>query len=754
MTKALEEFGIEQVFSNTYAFDISADLLDSTRVCVGYSGDSGGTVQIGEISGNTVTWGSEQVFKSGSGISATSVATLDSTHICVAYEYQNTGRSRIGTISGNTITWGPEQTFNAVDTNYVSVVALDSTHVYLSYNDAGSDMFGIGRIGTISGNTITWGSESLFRQFADNIVVVALDSTHVCVTYLYNVTQPQQGTYQVGRIGTISGNTITWGSEQVLYFGTSVGSIHTLVALDSTHIWMGRADATSVGVGVIGTVSGDTITLGSSQTFNSGTTAHIAAIALDSTHICVSYQDGGNSNRGTSRTGTISGDTITWDSEQVFNSATTDHIATASLNSDHIGVFYRDAGNSNKGTSIVGRLTDVIDPEVTITVPTGLTTYLTNTSTLSMAGTASDNVELDSITWSNSAGGTGSASGLTNWTISNIPLAAGENIITITATDTTSNTSTDVITVTRDVSDPVVTISTPRDNYYTAYSSIDVSGDITDDSAIDSVDWVCSEGSSDSVAGSNSFSFSSIPLVVGTNVIQISATDASGNTGFSTISVDNIPDRNKIKTIYNIFNTKGNLRGKAKEGFVRPTLKQFFMSVPDFVEVESYTPPSSYTSDLAVNPVLNTNVFSGPGVYLDDYTTFGPQQAFNDLWTDGKMWHTGGKGFPSWIAYKFTETKQIEKYTIRAYGSVGNANVAPMDWTLQGSNNSTNGFDGDWTTLDTITGETSWGSGEYRSFTFINSNSFTFYKLVITASNSSYNGTVVGEIEFMEGIYE
>jgi len=51
---------------------------------------------------------------------------------------------------------------------------------------------------------------------------------------------------------------------------------------------------------------------GSEQIFNSGTTHFISAVALDSTHICVSYRDTDNSQYGTSIIGTISGNSISW----------------------------------------------------------------------------------------------------------------------------------------------------------------------------------------------------------------------------------------------------------------------------------------------------------------------------------------------------------------------------------------------------------------------------------------------------------
>jgi len=94
---------------------------------------------------------------------------------------------------------------------------------------------------------------------------------------------------------------------------------------------------------------------------------------------------------------------------------------------------------------------DTTDPIVTITSPTSSATYDNGyDSTVSLGGTSSDNVSVSSVTWAcpTCEPTSGSASGTTSWTISDIVLSDGENAITVTATDSSSNTGTDQITVT------------------------------------------------------------------------------------------------------------------------------------------------------------------------------------------------------------------------------------------------------------------------------------------------------------------
>ena len=100
-------------------------------------------------------------------------------------------------------------------------------------------------------------------------------------------------------------------------------------------------------------------------------------------------------------------------------------------------------------SDIYGEEEDTTDPEVAITSPTSSATYDNgSSSTITLEGTASDDTGVESVTWENDRGGSGSATGTTSWSIADISLSSGDNVITVTATDAASNMGTDVITVT------------------------------------------------------------------------------------------------------------------------------------------------------------------------------------------------------------------------------------------------------------------------------------------------------------------
>lgn len=207
-----------------------------------------------------------------------------------------------------------------------------------------------------------------------------------------------------------------------------------------------------------------------------------------------------------------------------------------------------DIGAYEFGASVGGG-GDVTAPSITITGPTSDPTYPTTSTPLTVSGTASDNVAVVSVTWSNSAGGSGTATGTTSWSAS-IALAEGSNVITVTARDAANNTGTDIITVTKtgggggggteeDITPPTITITSPTSasTYATESTPITVAGTASDDTDVTTVTWVNNRGGSGVASGTTSWSFVA-SLFSGANVFTVTARDAADNTGFDSFTVN------------------------------------------------------------------------------------------------------------------------------------------------------------------------------------------------------------------------
>ena len=180
-----------------------------------------------------------------------------------------------------------------------------------------------------------------------------------------------------------------------------------------------------------------------------------------------------------------------------------------------------------------------VAPVVRITTPTTATTFSAHAAALSLGGTASDNVRVTQVTWSNSLGGSGTATGTTNWSAS-IGLRKGLNLLTITARDAAGNLATDTISVTYsapDTTKPAINITNPVIAARTSTAtSLVVRGTANDGVGVTQVTWRNSLGGDGLATGTDSWS-ANVMLRVGANVISVTARDAAGNTLTKSITV-------------------------------------------------------------------------------------------------------------------------------------------------------------------------------------------------------------------------
>ena len=198
------------------------------------------------------------------------------------------------------------------------------------------------------------------------------------------------------------------------------------------------------------------------------------------------------------------------------------------------------AGNVGTRTLTVTYAPDPVAPTVTITSPSSSATYTTDQPTVGLAGTASDSLGIQSVSWSSDRGCSGTCSGTTSWSASGITLSLGDNIITVTATNTSGLTSTDSIKITREGQQaPVVLITAPTSNASctTGSTTIELGGTAAHDAGIASVSWSNLHVGSGACVGTDTWSAAGVPLKTGTNLITVTAVSALGDTAADTITV-------------------------------------------------------------------------------------------------------------------------------------------------------------------------------------------------------------------------
>jgi hypothetical protein len=164
--------------------------------------------------------------------------------------------------------------------------------------------------------------------------------------------------------------------------------------------------------------------------------------------------------------------------------------------------------------------------------------HVTKGDTVSLAGTSSDEVGVTDVVWANNRGGSGSANGKTNWTIANVALQPGVNVITVTARDAAGNAANATLSVTRDSQVPTVAIVLPTTapTFVTNRSAVAVSGKAADNSGGHAGDLAEQPWWSGHRGRHVGWNVASVALLAGANVISVTASDAAGNTTTSTVT--------------------------------------------------------------------------------------------------------------------------------------------------------------------------------------------------------------------------
>lgn len=240
----------------------------------------------------------------------------------------------------------------ASTTNIQSVYDSSSNRIVNAYTDNGNSGYGTAVVGTVSGTSISFGTPVVFESASTSEISSTYDSTNNKTIISYR--DGGNSAYGTSVVGTVSGSSISFGTPVVFESAATLG---TSVAHDSANnkIVIAFTSTTDYGRAVIGTVSGTSISFGTPVVYNSASTSYSSVVRdVSNNKIVIFYRNGGNSNFGTAIVGTISGTSISFGTPAVFQS-----IASAFMQSTYdpvsikVAVFYyTDA--TTYGTAAVG----------------------------------------------------------------------------------------------------------------------------------------------------------------------------------------------------------------------------------------------------------------------------------------------------------------------------------------------------------------------------------------------------------------
>lgn len=163
--------------SGIYCFTSVAALSPTRFVVTSVNSSYYGTAVIGDVSGSTITWVPASVFNSAVTYCST-VSALSENRLVVAYRDTSLGTAVIGDISGNTITWGPKQRFNPASTDVISAATLSSARFVVAYQDAGNSNYGTATLGNVPVNVIGIAKQSGTAGDTVPVIVGGISDVH------------------------------------------------------------------------------------------------------------------------------------------------------------------------------------------------------------------------------------------------------------------------------------------------------------------------------------------------------------------------------------------------------------------------------------------------------------------------------------------------------------------------------------------------------------------------------------------------
>jgi hypothetical protein len=224
----------------------------------------------------------------------------------------------------------------------------------IAYRDQGNNSgYGSAIVGTVSGTSISFGSEATLESSVCSKYELAYDTTNEKIVAVY-VDGSSQGPLR-SKVGTVSGTSISFGSE-VTVDSDNCTSPKILFNPDTgTTIVTYTSNTDSFrGTSKIGTVSGTSISFSSESIF--ATTGDSQSLAYDSTaqKIVIAYRDTGNGYDGYIVVGTVGASSITYGTPLEFADYNVEWFNSAfDSNSNKVVIIYSDQSNSNYGTAIV-----------------------------------------------------------------------------------------------------------------------------------------------------------------------------------------------------------------------------------------------------------------------------------------------------------------------------------------------------------------------------------------------------------------
>jgi len=256
----------------------------------------------------------------------------------------------VGTVSGTSISFGSSTSFYTNSLSEIDI-SYDSTNskVIVTYKDDHNSRYGAAVVGTVSGTSISFGTRTYFHSGWTNTPRSAFDSINGKVVILFHRYDPSP-TGNKAVLGTVSGTSISFESYVTNSLLTGNSSQLSFIPEQGCFLAAGSSDK----AGTI-TVSGTSLSFGTAVTYDNVASTHMPAVVTltGTSKAMIVYEDADNSNILTGIVATVDGTSVTLGSATVLDSLANGNTNLSAVYDDQaqaVMAVYTDSVSSVWGT--------------------------------------------------------------------------------------------------------------------------------------------------------------------------------------------------------------------------------------------------------------------------------------------------------------------------------------------------------------------------------------------------------------------
>lgn len=365
---------LTQFSNNNEVATIRALTLDNDRVFLFYSRGTSyqGTAVIVKIEGATISLGTSVVFNSGQ-TTQIDICKVEANKILLVFQdgsNSSYGTAIVANVSDSSITFGSKVVFNKAVTSSIFISLVETNKVLAIYSDVGNLDYGTSILFSVSGTTVTYGSEYVFESTS----AIAYMTLSKIEPYKFLLMHGYNGGSHPARfrVCNVNGSSITFGS----YYQPASSLVGcrgscSLVAENKLIFSFGDYSNSYYGTSMVVNVTGNTLTFGTKYVYFSGECYDNQNVSIGINKVLITYREYADMKKAHTLIATIQDDVINYLASSTYTITSTGNmyeLTCTILDKNRFINLYYDYGNSSYGyLKLLGLNENLISDNITVT---------------------------------------------------------------------------------------------------------------------------------------------------------------------------------------------------------------------------------------------------------------------------------------------------------------------------------------------------------------------------------------------------